>query len=71
MTDYIVIFLLLFAALAAGWFYLQRAKTRDAGQTAVESEPAQAEPAHSEPARSEPAPSEPAQPDPQPGDRQQ
>jgi hypothetical protein len=27
----IVIFLLLFAILAFGWFYLQRAKARDAG----------------------------------------
>ena len=30
MEAYIVIFLLLFAILAFGWFYLQRAKARDA-----------------------------------------
>jgi Flp pilus assembly protein TadG len=36
----IVIFLLFFAVLAAGWFYLQRAKARDAGTTATESSPA-------------------------------
>lgn len=29
--EYLVIFLLLFAVLAAAWFYLQRAKARDAG----------------------------------------
>lgn len=29
--EYILIFLLLFAVLAAGWFYLQRAKARNAG----------------------------------------
>jgi hypothetical protein len=31
--DYLVIFLLLFAVLAAGWFYLQRAKARGATTT--------------------------------------
>ncbi len=31
---YIVIFLLFFAVLAFAWFYLQRAKSRDAGKTA-------------------------------------
>lgn len=29
--EYAVIFMLLFAVLAAAWFYLQRAKRRDAG----------------------------------------
>lgn len=28
MNELIVVFLLFFAALAAGWFYLQRAKSR-------------------------------------------
>ena len=30
---FIVIFLLFVAVLAFGWFYLQRAKARDAGET--------------------------------------
>ena len=58
MGDYIVVFLLFFAVLAAGWFYLQRAKARDAGSSAVESEPAEAEPAHSEPAEAESRPAD-------------
>ena len=33
----IVIFLLFFAVLAAGWFYLQRAKARDAGKVSTDS----------------------------------
>ncbi len=33
----IVIFLLFFAVLAAGWFYLQRAKARDAGKASTDS----------------------------------
>jgi hypothetical protein len=33
----IVIFLLFFAVLAAGWFYLQRAKARDADKVSTES----------------------------------
>jgi Flp pilus assembly protein TadG len=33
----IIIFLLFFAVLAAGWFYLQRAKARDASRTSAES----------------------------------
>ena len=32
MTPFIVVFLLLFAILAFAWFYLQRAKTRSAGE---------------------------------------
>ncbi len=32
--DYLPLFLLFLAALIAGWFYLQRAKRRDAGTTA-------------------------------------
>ncbi len=32
MEAYIVIFLLFFAVLAFGWFYLQRAKTREAAK---------------------------------------
>lgn len=64
MTEYIVIFLLFFAVLAAGWFYLQRAKTRDAAKTTtVESQPAEAEPVHSEPAHSEPAQTDEPPPD--------
>ncbi len=31
MDNPLVLFLLFFAALAFGWFYLQRAKARDAG----------------------------------------
>jgi hypothetical protein len=34
--QYLPLFLLLAAALIAGWFYLQRAKRRDATPTAVE-----------------------------------
>lgn len=34
-SELIVIFLLFFAVLAFGWFYLQRAKTRDAGSVEV------------------------------------
>ena len=33
----IVIFLLFFAVLAFAWFYLQRAKARDAGAVSTES----------------------------------
>lgn len=59
MGDYIVIFLLFFAVLAAGWFYLQRAKARDAAKTtSVESEHAPAETAHSEPAHTEAPPAD-------------
>ncbi len=36
MDPVIVVFLLLFAILAFGYFYLQRAKTRDAGKATVE-----------------------------------
>lgn len=42
MEAVIVIFLLFFAVLAFGYFYLQRAKTRDAGETTVEHTPADA-----------------------------
>jgi hypothetical protein len=35
-TAVIVIFLLFFAVLAFAWFYLQRAKARDAGSTPAE-----------------------------------
>ena len=31
--EYLPLFLLFMAALIAGWFYLQRAKRRDAGTT--------------------------------------
>ena len=31
--EYVIIFLFLFAVLAAAYFYLQRAKRRDAGTT--------------------------------------
>jgi len=34
--QYLPLFLLLAAALIAGWFYLQRAKRRDATPTAAE-----------------------------------
>jgi len=34
--EYILIFLFLFAVLAAGWFYLQRAKAREANTTTVD-----------------------------------
>jgi hypothetical protein len=34
-TELIVVFLLFFAVLAFGWFYLQRAKARDAGAVDV------------------------------------
>lgn len=33
--EYLPLFLLFMAALIAAWFYLQRAKTRDGGQTSV------------------------------------
>jgi len=46
-----IVFLLFFAILAFSWFYLQRAKTRDAGKTATsESVPTEA------PASNDPAP---------------
>ena len=38
--DYLPLFLLFAAALIAGWFYLQRAKARDAGKTTVDEHPA-------------------------------
>jgi predicted negative regulator of RcsB-dependent stress response len=47
----IVIFLLMFAVLAFGWFYWQRAKSRSTDPMATTSEPAQpAEPTDSTPA---------------------
>lgn len=51
MDNVIVIFLLFFAVLAAGWFYLQRAKARDAGKvaSAESSDTAQANEPSSEP----------------------
>ena len=50
MEAVIIIFLLLFAILAFGWFYLQRAKARDAGNVdaapaAVAAAPSAAPPA--------------------------
>jgi Flp pilus assembly protein TadG len=45
-----IVFLLFFAILAFAWFYLQRAKLRDAGKTAT-----------SDPVKTEaPAPTDPA-----------
>lgn len=44
MEAAIVIFLLFIAVLAYGWFYLQRAKARDAGKAVAES-PESADPA--------------------------
>lgn len=53
--DYTIIFLLLFAVLAAAWFYLQRAKARpthtDAAPAAETAPPAQDAPAADEPRR--------------------
>jgi hypothetical protein len=52
--DYLPLFLLLAAVLIAAWFYLQRAKNRDAGTSttverhAVPHEPAGTEPTHRE-----------------------
>jgi hypothetical protein len=52
--DYLPLFLLMAAVLIAAWFYLQRAKNRDAGASATverheaRHEPAAAEPAHTE-----------------------
>ena len=37
--QYLPLFLLFLAVLIAAWFYLQRAKTRDAGNTAVTTSP--------------------------------
>lgn len=37
-TELIVIFLLFVAVLAFAWFYLQRAKARDASETTVETQ---------------------------------
>jgi len=42
--QYLPLFLLMLAALIAAWFYLQRAKTRDAGTTTVEHVDTPAEP---------------------------
>lgn len=39
-TELIVIFLLMFAVLAFGWFYWQRAKTRGSDTAVTTSEPA-------------------------------
>ena len=50
MTAYIVIFMLFFAVLAAGWFYWQRAKTRDAAQVADTGSAAAASPPAEAPA---------------------
>jgi len=40
-TDLIVIFLLMFAVLAFGWFYWQRAKGRSTTTPTVTTEPAE------------------------------
>jgi hypothetical protein len=40
MPELIVVFLLFFAVLAAGWFYLQRAKARDAGDKSADTDTA-------------------------------
>ncbi|HEX5040059.1 MAG TPA: hypothetical protein VFW95_08000 [Candidatus Limnocylindria bacterium] len=57
-TAYIVIFMLFFAVLAAGWFYWQRAKTRDAVKA---TDVVAAAPAAEAPATDTPAPSDVAQ----------
>ena len=46
--DYIWLFLLFFAALAAGWFYLQRAKARPTTTVTTTTAEAPAAPATSE-----------------------
>ena len=38
--QYLPLFLLFLAVLIAAWFYLQRAKTRDAGKTVITTAPA-------------------------------
>ena len=48
----IVIFFLFFAVLAFGWFYLQRAKARDAATATADVAPATAAPAEPAPAYS-------------------
>lgn len=52
--QYLPLFLLFVAVLIAAWFYLQRAKGRDAGTTTVERAETPAEP----PTASAPAPSD-------------
>lgn len=42
--QYLPLFLLFMAVLIAAWFYLQRAKVRDAGKTTVEQPATPAEP---------------------------
>lgn len=37
--EYLPLFLLMLAALIAGWFYLQKAKNRDAAKPAVSTSP--------------------------------
>jgi len=55
----IIIFLLLFAILAFGWFYLQRAKARDAGTADAAPAAVAAAPAATPPAE----PMEPMEPE--------
>jgi uncharacterized iron-regulated membrane protein len=54
----IVIFLLFFAVLAFAWFYLQRAKARDAATATPDVAPAAAAPVETAPAASAPTESE-------------
>ena len=42
--EFLPLFLLLFAALAFGWFYWQRAKARTVGPSAEANEPAETPP---------------------------
>jgi hypothetical protein len=52
--EYLPLFLLFAAVLIAGWFYLQRAKSRDATKASTTVE-------HHEPARTDAPPAAPAQ----------
>ena len=63
MEYVIVIFFLFFAVLAFGWFYLQRAKARDAATATPDVAAATTAPAETAPAETAPAASAPTEPE--------
>jgi hypothetical protein len=57
--QYLPLFLLFMAVLIAAWFYLQRAKVRDAGKTATSSSTQSSTPSSTDAQSASPAPSAP------------